>query len=294
MSDSTISPMEIAITCARFGWHVLPLHHENHQNAFTPGIKSFSTAATVDEDIITDWWTERPWAPVGIATTRASGVWVLDIDRKHGKNGFDTLDELEAMFDGLPSTFTVQTPSGGQHRYFLYPEHGEIKTAQGLFGIGLDSRGWKNGMVVAPWNTKRGIRYEIIDATSPIRAPEWLESVAIDKKKEYPSGHGYDSSGPVDADDLIEQACDVPMGMQDEHIRSVLFQLRQRGASRDRMIEVGWAVVRNFAQDDSRPWTIEQIAYKVDRTRDNVAPALSPAQESFVNRIKQLRAQGGK
>lgn len=317
MNDSTISddptPVSIARACASFGWQVLPLYPERgtRKEPFTPAIRRFSSEASSDPEKITEWWSEYPDRPVGIATTRKSGFWVLDIDVKRkltvttrgnlaitspGANGFETLAQKEQELGPLPETFTVRTPSGGEHRYFAYPAVGEIMTRQGLYGVGIDTRGWKNGMVVAPGTLKRGTRYEVINEAAIVPAPRAWETIALDGQrtsKPYVA-YGVDSSGPVKVDDIIASATDVPVGQQDQHITMVLFQLRQRGATRERMLEVAWEIVSNFEQDPADPWQYDVIEYKVDHTRRHVEPALGPGQDHFISALRAHYAAGGK
>lgn len=50
--------------------------------------------------------------------TRKSGITIVDIDVKRGKNGLETLGKLQIEHGPLPKTLTVKTPSGGLHYYF--------------------------------------------------------------------------------------------------------------------------------------------------------------------------------
>ncbi|SCL12951.1 Bifunctional DNA primase/polymerase, N-terminal [Micromonospora nigra] len=85
---------------------------------------------------------------------RASGIVVLDLDRKNGVDGV-------AGFAGLldqqgcswPVTFTVATPSGGQHLYFAAPPGRVIVSTIGVLGPGIDVRApgrLSGGYVVGP------------------------------------------------------------------------------------------------------------------------------------------------
>jgi hypothetical protein len=99
-------------------------------------------------DRIKSWWRRWPDAAISVPTGRRSGIVVLDIDVKQGRNGFDTLAELgKAM---LPATPIAHTPSGGTHVYFARTEL-EIRNSAGGkgLGLGLDIRG-DGGAIVLP------------------------------------------------------------------------------------------------------------------------------------------------
>jgi Bifunctional DNA primase/polymerase, N-terminal len=82
------------------------------------------------------WWTAWPLAMIGMKTGAASGIDVLDVDRKNGVDGFATLAALDVT---MPRDLVeVVTPSGGSHFYFRH-EPGRKKAA-GAYGPGLDIR----------------------------------------------------------------------------------------------------------------------------------------------------------
>lgn len=88
---------------------------------------------------------------LSILTGEASGLWVLDIDVKHG--GLERWLELEAEH-GVVETPTVWTGGGGLHKYYEWeaglPGNGEkcILTKDGV-AVGIDIRSTA-GQVVAP------------------------------------------------------------------------------------------------------------------------------------------------
>jgi len=59
-----------------------------------PLIKAWQNAASDDLETITAWASQWPNANIGIATGIMSGVDVIDVDMKDGKNGQATLDAL--------------------------------------------------------------------------------------------------------------------------------------------------------------------------------------------------------
>jgi len=132
-----------ALAYAANGWRVFPVK----PGAKTPITKHGFKDASTDGDRLRAWWRRWPTANIGLATGRASGIWVLDVD---GDRGLTTLAALEASHEPLPASQRVRTGSGGLHVYFRYPKPGtEIYNSAGQVGLGIDVRG-KGGYVVAP------------------------------------------------------------------------------------------------------------------------------------------------
>jgi hypothetical protein len=103
--------------------------------------------ATTDEKTIRRWWNEYPDAGIGMPTGAQSGIDVLDIDFKNGRDGTSSLGNLVGELGALPETGSASTPSGGKHRYF---RHGQgIRCSTDKLGVGLDLRG-EGGFVVLP------------------------------------------------------------------------------------------------------------------------------------------------
>lgn len=129
------------------------------------GLKS----ATIDQKVITDWWTGWPDANIAIAT---GAVIIIDIDPRHG--GDAALIQLEAKHGNFPPTWRVRTGGGGLHIYMSVPSDIMIKNSAGLLGAGIDVRG-RGGYVVAPPSTHiSGRLYEWAAGKDLAPAPEWL------------------------------------------------------------------------------------------------------------------------
>jgi hypothetical protein len=154
----------------RLGWSV---------HLLKPGAKEPATAhgfrdATTDPEQIRQWWIERPAGNVGIATGRASGISVLDVDVKDGAGGADTLASLLAEHGGsLDGHACQRTWSGGLQYFFAY----EPRACQGVncYGPGLDGRNDGGYCVVSP-SLVNGQAYRwIVQPSRQLRPmPEWL------------------------------------------------------------------------------------------------------------------------
>lgn len=129
-----MSNLEWALDYAAAGLHVFPLVPRSKRPLTSNGFKD----ATTDETQIRQWWTSEPDAGIAIATG-ASGLAVLDFDKKHGG-----LETYESIREQLSPTLTVRTGGGGYHLYY----RGETKSRAGVLP-GLDIRS-TGGYVVAP------------------------------------------------------------------------------------------------------------------------------------------------
>lgn len=178
-----------ALTAAERGWPVFPLHPYSKY----PAVPDWERRATCDPAQITRWWTDAPYN-IGIACGPARLV-VLDLDTartrqpppewaEHGvTHGRDVLRLLAARA-GQPDpadTYTVATPSGGQHRYFHAPTDRQLRNTTGGTAAGL---GWlidtraSGGAIIAAGSVRRinatPRRYQVLHDVDPIDLPPWL------------------------------------------------------------------------------------------------------------------------
>jgi hypothetical protein len=173
--------LEAALSYARHGWPVLPLHHVRPNGCCSCGNRDCDRVAkhprwdgrdlphgladaTTDEDLICRWWHRWPRANIAIATGRRSGFWVLDVDPRH--LGDETLTALEREYGDLPHTVETITGGGGRHILFALPADFEVRNIQPAankpspLGVGLDLRS-EGGYIVAPPSVHaNGRRYE--------------------------------------------------------------------------------------------------------------------------------------
>ena len=175
-----------ALTYAKQGWRVLPLHRTQdgrcscddagcRSSGKHPRIGQWQDAATTEEGKIRRWWTTWPDANIGVATGRGSGVFVIDVDGPKGRN---TLDQWRTEHNWRTGTLTARTGKG-LHLYFQQ-EGPNVLTSAGKLGEGIDIRG-DGGYVVAPPSLHAsGQTYTWENAGHPVTAaPSWLtEAVA--------------------------------------------------------------------------------------------------------------------
>ena len=102
-----------ALSYAARGWCIYPSF---------PGTKSktnlkWRTASTNNDKQVRSWWTNSPDATICLDCGK-TGLAVLDLDQKDGKDGRLALDLLELRIGELPPTLMQQTASGGTHLIF--------------------------------------------------------------------------------------------------------------------------------------------------------------------------------
>ena len=170
-----MSKLNSAKDLADQGFHVFPLH----PNSKTPAIDGFPTRATRDHEQIEDWWfdpimeIERDFN-IGISTSKffdEAALVVIDVDMKAGKNGNESIEELEMFGKELHLTREHSTPTGGRH--LLYWSKDPVKQGVNVLGNGLDIRS-KGGYIVAPDSEIEGKRYSISKMCLVTPAPQWL------------------------------------------------------------------------------------------------------------------------
>lgn len=169
-----MTPLDAALRYAeQLGWPVFP----RPNGRFIKDSHGWQDA-TVDKEQILAWWREYPAALIAMPTGMLSGVIVLDIDRKGGKDGFASLTAL-----GQPTPETTPfatTPSGGRHFYFRVNAELRIASSHSALGPGLDvladnycialpTPGWRYTWAPYehPWRNQRGFA-ELAEA------PAWL------------------------------------------------------------------------------------------------------------------------
>lgn len=164
---------EAALTYARRGWQVFPIHDMAAGRCSCGGACGANAGkhprtphgwqdATTNPAAILNWWGRWPHANIGVATGERSGLVVLDVDLdKGGYRAF--LAMLDAL--GRPTLLSLVqgTGGGGFHVLYRWPGYRIGNSAKGLrerFGPGLDIRGDGGYIVAAPSLHRTGQRYQ--------------------------------------------------------------------------------------------------------------------------------------
>lgn len=187
---TTLSLLPAALNYAKQGWAVLALHStaqgtcscgnnacgsQGKHPHTTHGVKD----ATADESIIREWWTQWPDANIGLATGRASGRVVLDVDIKKGKQGDVSLQALVEQHRALPETLQAQTPTGGFHFVFEAPQGKMASPMDVRPGIDILTDG--RYFVAAPSMINEKA-YQWIVKKSEAPCPQWVVNLANETK----------------------------------------------------------------------------------------------------------------
>lgn len=157
---------------AGFGWRVFPLLVKSKWPATPHGFKD----GTTDTGIIDGHWIRNRSFNVGVATGKASGVVVVDIDPRNG--GDATWLALLAEHGAPPPTLTVRSGAGGTHYYFAYPEGvDDLRSGSDKLGRGIDFKA-EGGYIVAPPSihdeTGQEYRWEMTGAEVVAPLPKWI------------------------------------------------------------------------------------------------------------------------
>ena len=150
-----------------------------------PAIRDWKARAAALEDwLATDAPITGRWgAPMG----PTNGLWALDFDPRHAGA------EATALLQNLPFTRTHSTPSGGLHFLFTWDARlSDIGNTAGVLAPGLDVR-VDGGMVLVPPTAG----YDIVDASPPVPAPEWLVEALTRGRQRANSTNGIDNAAPI-------------------------------------------------------------------------------------------------
>lgn len=138
------------------GWRIFPveIYAKDGKIVKKPLIEGWITKATNKYDEAMELFKPYTWVQIGVATGKGSGITVIDIDVKQGKNGFQTLETLNIP---LPYTPTATTPTGGKHKFFKYTE--QLKNSVSTIEA-VDVRNDGGFIVLAPSSFPGGEKYE--------------------------------------------------------------------------------------------------------------------------------------
>lgn len=109
-------------------------------------------AIVATEDQWGSWIKNHPDMNLGILTGSESGIFVLDVDPRHG--GDESFEELIKSIGSLPATLVAQTGGGGRHYVFKIPSEFKVSNSAGALSEGIDIRGEGGYIVVEPSVTK--------------------------------------------------------------------------------------------------------------------------------------------
>jgi len=253
--------IECALQLAARGFNVFPVR----ENSKMPLIEQWPSRATTDPKQIERWWDEWPEANIGICTTDFKGrhLVVVDLDVKDGKDGVALFYDKFPVEDFPENTFTVETPSGGQHLYYL--SEGRYRSGTHVLAINIDIRA-TGGFVVAPGSTIDDKPYKVIDASpmktlppggaarlKPVKAKAEIVSLA--------SVHEGDPRRVERAREYLATAAPAIQGQGgDNHTVAVANQLGDLGISRETALSL---MGGEWNERCEPPWELSDLKVKV-------------------------------
>jgi len=228
--------LKYALSYASKGWKVIPLHNimndkctcskgsDCNKPGKHPRAWHGSKDATVNENIIKDWWAKYPNANIGIVTGKVSGIVALDVDPANG--GLESFLELIDKHDPL-TTLTQQTGGDGFHYIFNYPEGINLNNSASKLGKGLDIRANGGYIVAPPSNHISGGEYKWLelDNNSPNDLPTWLLE-KIHKPKER------NENNKVVRIDSVNKQDKILEGSRNNTLARIAGKLRQQGKNK--------------------------------------------------------------
>ena len=171
-----MTTLDIALDClkAHPTWCLFPI---KSLEKFPPCFADNLRLASNNPRKIREWYAQFPGCNWGVSLKK-SGLICIDADRKPGKKGSESLDDLELDRGILPDTLVARTPSGGLHIYFT--ETDTVKHAMRLnaFGQDVDST---NYTLIPGCELKEdqsrgqyaGL-YEVVNDVPVVPAPDWF------------------------------------------------------------------------------------------------------------------------
>ena len=260
--------LQAALLFGKSGIPVLPLHQvlgDGSCSCRKADCKSFGkhplTAhglldATTDAEQIRRWWGANPTANVGLRTGPEAGIFVIDVDPRHG--GLETWLAIVAEHGEPPITKEAITGGGGNHLFFRYPTGRRIASGANVLGAGVDIRGEGGYVVAPPSNHQAGSDYRW-DGDSIMRpvaeAPEWLiEAIS--------AGHAAERL------DMARTLMGVPEGSRDVDLFRAASKLRYAGVP----YELTLALIIEAGAKCTPPFEVRDATAKVQSAYSRYVP----------------------
>ncbi len=257
-----------ALSMAKNGIPVFPLIPNDKKPLTKHGFKD----ATTDPEQIKAWWAETPDANIGMPTGKASGIFVLDIDPRHG--GDASLQAIIAQYGTLPETQRVRTGGGGEHIYLANPDI-QIRNSAGKLGAGLDIRCEGGYVVVPPSVTER--EYVDIEPELPIaEAPQWLFALM-------------DKAARPEVSKADWQELEISEGGRNDKLTSLAGVLRHKGLGQEAILDTLRSINRHHTDN---PLPDDEVV-RIARNMANYEPKPNQHDETDVGNALLLQAMFG-
>lgn len=149
----------------------------------------------------------------------------LDLDRKNGVDGVDTLNSLAARYGfTVPRTQTVCTPSGGFHLWLSIPAGVTVPNSAGRLGPGIDIRG-TGGYIVGPGSWGKAGQYVLHPQLGELEVqpvPEQLLKLMLPppapRRREPIRRQASPGAGDAALNGLLRVVLDAPEGTRNDRL----------------------------------------------------------------------------
>lgn len=269
LSDETNTRLAAALALAQRGFRVFPVI----QNDKKPYIKEWPEWATHDAPRIQAVWGRYPILNIGCFN---EDLILIDVDTKAGKHGAKSLALLEALYEGLPLTYTQRSASGGYHFTYRAPPQivVTIKTCSNkIVGFpDIDIRAGRTGYIVGAGSSTAVGEYTVEKDLPIADAPQWLIDL-LPKVHDRRATRNGDSQTPLvelDTESAIARAADwlennAPEAVQgaggDAETYKVACHVKGFGISPEKCLELmldHWNDIKA-----SPPWKPDELEEKV-------------------------------
>jgi hypothetical protein len=227
--------------------------------------------ATLDIDLITEWWSTWPGANVAVAT---EGLVVIDVDGEVNKW---LADEPEKLLE-LAQAPLALTPNGGRHYIFRAPHGRRYRGSAGRLAAKVDVRADGNYIVVAPSVLAGGKHYQWVNPLDmPVESlpepPAWLLA-ALDE-----------AQAPNSPDTKQVAGNPIPSGQRNSALTRLAGVMRRNGMSQAEMAAALHRANVDRCQPPLDAEEVDRIAASVARYKPNavtVAQVEDHYQQDFV------------
>jgi hypothetical protein len=254
-----------ALKLAAQGFRVFPIKVNTKDR---PLIKDYLNKATTDTVQVEEWWSKWPDANIGVAPGPTHLVIDIDAYKPEAKKSAKLLDP--------PVTFTVKTPRGGYHLYYIHPGGGII---------GNDNKEWREkfpgieiradkGYVLGPGSSVGGRSYEalerrqVADKKGRAGKPTSLPPAII---KHLPYKDKTWQAAPKTVIDVLSQPSVVKLpviikaGERDNTMFSYICSLVAQGLSHSEIVEKSKGVFQRCEQPQADPFPWATVESMIDR-----------------------------
>lgn len=245
-------------------------------------------AATTETRQVAAWWRRWPSANIGIPTGAASGVEVVDVDRKPGGDGFAAFERARRA--GLMPGWlaVVRSASGGAHFYFPSNPERPQRSWQAA-KTHVDFRGDGGYIIVPPSAVTRSGSYEFVAGADRVPAP-----VDAARLREFldprPKPALHRVRGPIRSEDAARLAAWVGIRAEGERNRGLFWascRLAEAGLSLPEMVD---ALAPAGERVGLAPREIETTIRSAYRAT-HIAPASVVGQDDVARRPVRVTGQ---